>query len=259
MTTLTHYLFYIDSRRNTIQIKPKQGSFVEECWAQELRTALACFISANTAISDAIATSFAEGKNQVIDIKLALSWIRAELIFLRNELPQVDQLILSFTKSESEDFRASDRLYSERSREEFFAEMTHEIRTSLNIVLGNSRLINTAPSAEQGHLIENTIAASEQLLQLTNDYLDRFKSRELCTTKSREIKNLKQFVHSVSYPFRALAHSKRIDFESKIDPDLDQYAEFSPLPVAQVINNLLSNAIAHLHETKSSSRVLFCC
>lgn len=149
MTTLTQYLFFLDSRKNLIEIKPKRGTFVEDSWAQELKSALFSLISANTAISKAIVSSFANEKNQVLDIKIAAFWIRVDLIFLKGDMRSGDQLIVSFTKADRVDCYGSGQFSSEEGREEFYEDLTHEMRTSLNIVLGNSRLIKTSPRAEQ--------------------------------------------------------------------------------------------------------------
>jgi signal transduction histidine kinase/CheY-like chemotaxis protein len=250
MTILTQYLFFIDSTKNIFKIKPKRGIIVERSWAQELRAAFSRFISANTAISEAITSSFAKGKNQIVTIKLATSWVRVELIFLETNIPDSDQLIVSITKEDSSACKGSGQRNSEKAQEEFFADMTHEIRTSLNVILGNTRLIKTTPVAERSQLIENTIIASEQLLQLTNNYLNRFKSRELSAIPTPVTENLKNFLHTVSSPLQPLAQAIKLSFEIQIDPDLDVFAEFSPLPIAQVINNLLSNAIAHTEKGK---------
>lgn len=250
METLTQYIFFIDSNKNTLQIKPKRGTFVEENWAYELGTALTSFISSNTALSKAVSKSFAEKKNQVVELELTPFWIRVNLIFLEMENTQPNQLLVSIKRIDRDVINGSIQLQSRKEQEDFFAELTHEIRTSLNIILGNSRLIKTSPIAEQTQLIENTISASEQLLQLTNNYLGRIKSKEISRQKALETRNLMHFVHTVSHPFRPLAKAKNLEFESKIDPNLDENVEFMPSSVAQVINNLLSNAIAHTEKGK---------
>ena len=130
---------------------------------------------------------------------------------------------------------------SDRLKSAFLANMSHEIRTPLNAIVGFSKLITSAASAEEKNQYSEIIERnSEMLLNLFNDILD-LASLEADSLKFniRPIKLIdiclqleQQFCHKTQNGVRLILD----------DVDTDMYASGDWNRIIQIISNLLSNA-----------------
>ena len=130
-----------------------------------------------------------------------------------------------------------------RARSTFFASMSHEIRTPLNVLLGNLELLARAPgleSHEQRLLSLNT--AAEGLRGIVNDILDFSKidagELKLVIESFRPITALENLALS----YAPMIAGRPIRFYLHLSPTLDQVLCGDRARIAQIINNLLSNA-----------------
>ena len=133
---------------------------------------------------------------------------------------------------------------SSRAMSQFLANMSHEIRTPMNAVIGLGRLaLKTELNAKQRDYLEKICSSSRSLLDIINDILDFSKIEagriELeCTDFS-----LEEVLNTVSDMLGARAQEKGIGYRVQLAPELPGTLLGDPLRLAQVLNNLIGNAV----------------
>lgn len=131
-----------------------------------------------------------------------------------------------------------------RAKSQFLSVMSHEIRTPMNSVIGLSHLLlEDNPKEDQLENLRTLQFSAENLLGLINDILDFNKidsgKIELETVVFEPAHLLNRIVHSYAYQIR----EKALEIVMDISPDLPQYIVGDPVRIAQILNNLISNAV----------------
>lgn len=129
-----------------------------------------------------------------------------------------------------------------QSKLNFFAAVSHEIRTSLTLVLTPlSRLSSSVePNDTFNYLVKTMEQSGNRLLNLTNQVLN-FRKME-SKTIPLEVSNvdLSSFLAEISTPFKVLSEDKNIEFSTEIPKNCHGWVDLSKLEV--ILYNLLSNA-----------------
>ncbi|SEJ73992.1 PAS domain S-box-containing protein [Cyclobacterium xiamenense] len=130
------------------------------------------------------------------------------------------------------------------AKSQFLSVMSHEIRTPMNAVIGLSHLLlEDNPREDQLENLRTLQFSAENLLGLINDILDfnKIDSGKLILEKVPfEPKNLiNRIIHSYSYQIR----DKSLEIIYEPDFDLPELLIGDPVRIAQILNNLISNAI----------------
>jgi signal transduction histidine kinase/CheY-like chemotaxis protein len=129
-------------------------------------------------------------------------------------------------------------------RSDFIANVSHEIRTPINAVLGMTYLMrHTELSEPQAEYIESINLSSKKLLAIINDILDFSKIEAGKLTIETTKLDLFQVVTDCVSMLQAQAHSKNIDIYTHFDSYVSRYYHGDPLRLGQVITNLLNNAV----------------
>lgn len=129
---------------------------------------------------------------------------------------------------------------------EFLANITHEFRTPMNNVLGMLALLDdTDLSAQQQELQKVAVHSGEALLSLIDDILDfsRISSGQVQLEES--VFNLKRCIDQTLDLMGPRAHEKGLELSAVCDDDLPVRVKGDQDRLAQLINNLVSNAIKY--------------
>jgi DNA-binding response OmpR family regulator/two-component sensor histidine kinase len=133
-------------------------------------------------------------------------------------------------------------------KSQFFANISHEFRTPLTLILGQveSVMASGIDLKEKGKLqVANRNA--RRLLTLINELLDLSKLEAGSMELKAEKQNLVTFLKSLFYSFESLAADKKIELE--FDSDLDRvFVVFDPGKMEKVFYNLMSNAFKFTSE-----------
>jgi len=150
-------------------------------------------------------------------------------------------------------------LEASRLKSEFLANMSHELRTPLNAIIGFADLMHrgkVGPVSEQHHeYLGDILTSSRHLLQLINDVLDLAKVESGKMDYRPEPIVTATLVGEVRDILRGLAASKRLNVETRLDPDVATVVA-DPARVKQVLYNYLSNAIKFTHENSTVTIVV---
>lgn len=129
-------------------------------------------------------------------------------------------------------------------KDEFISNLSHEVRSPLNAIIGYADLIgNAIRNPETKKNIEFITMSSQNLLGMINDILDY---RKIDAGKGHldhthfELKSIVQVVHNT---LKVTAESKGLDYVLNYDDQLPKYIYSDPTKLSQILLNLLSNAI----------------
>ncbi|GAB3169188.1 ATP-binding protein [Telluribacter humicola] len=131
----------------------------------------------------------------------------------------------------------------------FYANISHEFRTPLTLILNNllDKLTNTqkAPAQEQVtvgvHELKVMSRNAQRLLQLINQLLDLSKLESGKMVLKRQDGDLRQVLRVVHASFTSLAEYQRVNFELQL-PDDPLLCQFDEDKLEKILYNLLSNA-----------------
>lgn len=132
----------------------------------------------------------------------------------------------------------------------FLANMTHELRTPMNAILGFAQVMRRSQSLPQEHQQNvNIISRSgEHLLTLINNVLD-FSKVEAGKMSLNEINfDLYQLLDDLEDMFGLKAESKRLQLLFELEDDVPRYIRTDQLKLRQVLVNLLNNALKFTEE-----------
>ena len=178
-------------------------------------------------------------------------WIRAlgkvvtDAAGVPTDMYGVTQDITSFKRLEAELIAA--RRKAEEATEMkslFLANMSHEIRTPMNAIIGLSHLaLKTPLSPKQRDYVSKIHTSGTSLLAVINDILD-FSKIEAGRLDLEAIDlHLDDVVSSVTMLTAQKAHEKGLEFLAHVAPDIPETLVGDPLRLAQVLTNLVNNAV----------------
>lgn len=157
-----------------------------------------------------------------------------------------------------------------KAKEYFLANMSHEIRTPLNVIIGMIRELNKEKLNEQQFLyVKQSESSARHLLTILNNILDisKIESGEL------ELMNRDFSVNAMAYNVRSILNSqcveKGLEFNLKINPDIEVALIGDEVRIRQVLINLVGNSIKFtnkghinltielIHNSDLSQQILF--
>jgi len=130
------------------------------------------------------------------------------------------------------------------AKNQFLANVSHELRIPLQSVLGYANLLTDTPlDQEQREYVSTLLNASESLSAIINDLLD-ISSMEAGKLELEEIPfDLRETLNDLIHMLGSRAREKGLALEMRVDEDLPWAMAGDPVRIRQVLLNLLSNAI----------------
>lgn len=174
-----------------------------------------------------------EAFNHMLDV-LAESQTR-----LRHANVQLDAKIAELSERNIELFRAN------KLKSEFLANISHEVRTPLNAILGFAQLLHEKPGADlekSRRYAQNIIASGRALLNLINDLLDLAKAEAGKMELHIEKTALAAMCESIAEFFAPITMEKEQEVELAVDPEIPLLMT-DPGKLRQILTNLFSNAV----------------
>lgn len=184
----------------------------------------------------------------------------AQLIYTQNTLTSVGITVVvsaTYFIAENSDILLIEQLRLEKerannanaSKSAFIANVSHEIRTPINAILGMNEMILRESTEENIIQYSQDIAnASYSLYSIINDVLDVSKidsgKMDIVPVKY----NLNQLIYDTIALNKARIDAKQLDFFVEVNPNLPSGYYGDDIRIRQVLSNLLSNAIKYTHE-----------
>ncbi|MCX2740710.1 ATP-binding protein [Pontibacter anaerobius] len=136
-----------------------------------------------------------------------------------------------------------------RAKEAFVANMSHEMRTPLNVVLGFTQQLRHTPlQPQQAEHLQAIDGAGQHLLHIVNDVLDLSKMEAGKLQINHTPFSLRQLLTQVEQAFALKASSKSILLSFHTDSAIPDSLCADALRLKQVLFNLVDNAIKFTHQ-----------
>lgn len=143
---------------------------------------------------------------------------------------------LSFAKENAE--------AANRAKSQFLANISHELRTPMNGVLGMVEILSRTPlTARQQQLVRKVQSSGEVLLTTINDLLDLAKIEAGKFELEHLNFQVRELVSDVINFFAESATRKGLRLDSLVAPDVPETVRGDPARLRQVLTNLVNNAL----------------
>ncbi|MDD6268693.1 MAG: response regulator [Oscillospiraceae bacterium] len=132
-----------------------------------------------------------------------------------------------------------------RAKSTFLSNMSHDIRTPMNAVIGFTTLAlsNMENTEKVKDYLGKILSSSNHLLSLINDILDmsRIESGKIQLDETEA--NLSEMLHEIKTIINGQVHAKQLDLLMEVFDVTDEDVYCDKTRISQVMLNLLSNAI----------------
>ncbi len=151
--------------------------------------------------------------------------------------------------NETMNYAATELSRAEELRRELIANVSHDLRTPLTMIIGYSEVMRDIPGENSPENMQVVIDEATRLSSLVTDLLDISKLQSGGAKISKEEYNLTRSVKNIIARFDKLTESDgyRISFEH----DGEIYVNADENRISQVIYNLIINAINYTGEDKT--------
>lgn len=160
----------------------------------------------------------------------------------------IESLILDCRDITQRKEDAAELLRAQKAKEQFLANVSHEIRTPINGIAGMASLLSQNPTAkEQATYLSAIKSAAENLKVIINDILD------LASIESGKLNfekigfNLNDLLTTVADSFVVQSRQKGLELSYVLDDRISKTLLGDPFRLNQIFINLISNAIKFTH------------
>ena len=146
---------------------------------------------------------------------------------------------------------------AQKVKNEFVANVTHELRTPVNGILGNTReLLDTVRDEKNVQKLRMIERGCKDMNALINNILDFSKLEAGKFSLEKRKFHFREMLDYVKANHHSKITEKGLDFFVTISPDIPEYIIGDELRIVQILNNLLSNACKFTSVGKISLEVV---
>lgn len=143
-----------------------------------------------------------------------------------------------------------------RAKSAFLANISHEMRTPLNVILGMTILLFNAKTEKERYEYLMTLKTSgETLLNIINDILDITKIEANKLELNETVFDLQSLIDDCNCMFSSMALQKGLSFEITIDTPIPSMLIGDMIRLRQILNNIIGNAIKFTEKGKVSVHI----
>lgn len=143
---------------------------------------------------------------------------------------------------------AAELLRAQKAKEQFLANVSHEIRTPINGIAGMAALLSQNPTAKEQVTYLNAIkSAAENLKVIINDILDLASIESGKLNFERIGFNINELLISIIDSFTVQSKQKKIELSFSLDERISQILIGDPFRLNQILINLIGNALKFTH------------
>ena len=133
---------------------------------------------------------------------------------------------------------------TKKHQREFLSNLSHEVRTPLNAILGLSEILkDQGLSASQTRLLQDLTKSGQHLIETLNAFLEHSKMEAGQAKLNLSTFSLKSFVEETLSPFEVLAFNKGVRLTHTINFADHIHCQGDKVRLRQVLNNLVSNSL----------------
>jgi len=139
---------------------------------------------------------------------------------------------------------AEELIQAQKAKDLFLANISHEIRTPINGIVGMTSLLDQPTSVEEQQAYLAAIrTAAENLKVIINDILDLASIESGKMQYERIAFNMRHLLENLIQTFRVQAREKNVALQLAIQPEVDKNFLGDPVRINQILTNLISNAL----------------
>ena len=130
-----------------------------------------------------------------------------------------------------------------RNKDDFLHNLSHELRTPMNAILGMSELLLQSEKDRQNQeMIKIVLEAGNNLLFLINNILEFAQISQGEETEDPQLFRLQEDINAIAEEFQEKCRSKGLQLHVSLSPAIPALLMGAPQRVRQVLQNLLGNA-----------------
>jgi len=162
----------------------------------------------------------------------------AGIIGVTRDISSRKKIILELEEAKEQAFAAS------RTKSEFLAHMSHEVRTPMNGVLGMLQLLKmTVLDEEQQNYVSTAMESGKSLLAIINDILDYSKIEAGKLRMTPEPFCIRDMLKSLLASFKAAVNPQRVKLDFNVDAEIPETLIADHMRIRQILYNLIGNAV----------------
>ncbi len=192
-------------------------------------------------------TKTAEYADSLISVLLVSAIITA-MIMLQNRIFAAENQLIEKQKKEIEALSST--------KNEFFSNVSHEIRTPIDSIMGfNELILRSAQDRETLDNAQNIKSASRMLITLINDLLDLSKIESARMEIQPVEYNTVSMISEALNIVWEFAKEKGLEFKVQIEPDVPQRLWGDDIRIEQILLNIIGNAIKYTEKGSVTFKV----
>ena len=139
-------------------------------------------------------------------------------------------------------------LETEQNREELLANISHDLRAPLTMMIGYAQMMQEIPGENTPENVQIMIDEANRLSMLVNDILDLSKMKEAAPRLKLETFCLTDLLQETVYHYQKLTAQKQ--WEISFEKDCRVWVRADQTKISRVIYNFICNAINHTGQDK---------